>query len=170
VTDQPDRDPRQDLLDAIDQTYAYGVLGYDSPELLVAAFEATVHATLLAAVDIGDAEAWCKTCRRVWEGPRHRCETDVERTLARVRAYAVHAIDAGDTGPGPTLGRLLLQLLDGDTAATEATRPATWLTVGTRDLSISTPDRPPVPCPACRRADQAGLAPDEQHDACTKQQ
>lgn len=24
-----------------------------------------------------------------------------------------------------------------------------------------------VPCPACRRADQAGLAPDEQHDDCT---
>jgi hypothetical protein len=147
VTDQPDRDPRQDLLDAIDLTYAYGVLGYDSPE-----------------------QAWCKTCRRVWEGPRHRCETDVERTLARVRAYAVHAVDAGDTGPGPTLGRLLLQLLDGDTAATEATRPATWLTVGTRDLSTPTPDRPPVPCPACRRADQAELAPDEQHDDCTNQE
>lgn len=29
---------------------------------------------------------------------------------------------------------------------------------------------PPVPCPACRRADQAGLAPDEQHDDCTKEQ
>jgi hypothetical protein len=93
-----------------------------------------------------------------------------EATLARVHAYAVHAIDAGDTGPGPTLGRLLLQLLDGDTAATEATRPATWLTVGTHDLSTPTPDRPPVPCPACRRADQAGLAPDEQHDDCTKEQ
>jgi hypothetical protein len=93
-----------------------------------------------------------------------------EATLARVHAYAVHAIDAGDTGPGPTLGRLLLQLLDGDTAATEATRPATWLTVGTHDLSTPTPDRPPGPCPACRRADQAGLAPDEQHDDCTKEQ
>jgi hypothetical protein len=46
-----------------------------------------------------------------------------EATLARVHAYAVHAIDAGDTGPGPTLGRLLLQLLDGDTAATQATEP-----------------------------------------------
>jgi hypothetical protein len=90
--------------------------------------------------------------------------------LARVRTYAQTAIDAGDTGPGPALGRLLLQLLDGDTAATAATRPATWLTVGTRDLSIPTPDRPPVPCPACRRADQAGLAPAEQHDDCTKEQ
>jgi hypothetical protein len=46
-----------------------------------------------------------------------------EATLARVHAYAVHAIDAGDTGPGPTLGRTLLQLLDGDTAATQATEP-----------------------------------------------
>jgi hypothetical protein len=26
-------------------------------------------------LDIGDAEAWCKTCRRVWDGPRHQCET-----------------------------------------------------------------------------------------------
>jgi hypothetical protein len=59
-----------------------------------------------------------------------------EATLARVHAYAVHAIDAGDTGPGPTLGRLLLQLLDGDTAATEATRPATWLTVGNQGAAL----------------------------------
>lgn len=29
---------------------------------------------------------------------------------------------------------------------------------------------PPVPCPACRRADQAGLAPSEQHDDCAKEQ
>jgi hypothetical protein len=27
----------------------------------------------------------------------------------------------------------------------------------------------PVPCPACRRADQAGLAPGEQHDDCVKE-
>lgn len=85
MTEQPDRDPRQHLLDAIDQTYAYGVLGYDSPELLVAAFEDTVRSTLLAAVDIGEAEAWCKTCRRVWESRAHQCETDAEQRLARAR-------------------------------------------------------------------------------------
>lgn len=29
---------------------------------------------------------------------------------------------------------------------------------------------PPGPCPACRRADQAGLAPDEQHPECAPQE
>jgi hypothetical protein len=28
----------------------------------------------------------------------------------------------------------------------------------------------PGPCPACQRADQAGLAPAEQHQACVKEQ
>jgi hypothetical protein len=28
----------------------------------------------------------------------------------------------------------------------------------------------PVPCPACRRADQAGLAPAEQHDDCASKE
>lgn len=36
-------------------------------------------------LDIGDAEAWCKVCRRAWEGPRHVCESDAERRLGRVR-------------------------------------------------------------------------------------
>lgn len=30
----------------------------------------------------------------------------------------------------------------------------------------TTPNNPTGPCPACRRADQAGLAPDEQHPDC----
>jgi hypothetical protein len=29
---------------------------------------------------------------------------------------------------------------------------------------------PPTPCPACRRADQAGLAPAEQHNGCVNQE
>ena len=39
-------------------------------------------------LDIGEAEAWCKTCRRVWDGPRHQCETDAEQALARVHHVA----------------------------------------------------------------------------------
>ncbi|MDH6610263.1 hypothetical protein M2164_005898 [Streptomyces sp. SAI-208] len=48
-----------------------------------------VAKAVLAAVrehlDIGEEEAWCKTCRRAWDGPRHRCETDAEQRLARAR-------------------------------------------------------------------------------------
>lgn len=40
---------------------------------------------LVDHLDIGDAEAWCKTCRRVWDGPRHRCESDAEQRLSRIR-------------------------------------------------------------------------------------
>lgn len=35
-------------------------------------------------LDIGEAEAWCKTCRRVWNGKDHRCEGDAEQRLAEV--------------------------------------------------------------------------------------
>ena len=36
-------------------------------------------------LDIGEAEAWCKICRRVWGGKGHRCESDAEQRLAKVR-------------------------------------------------------------------------------------
>lgn len=72
-----------------------------------------------------------------------------EATVARVRAYAQTAIDTGDTGPGPALGRLLLQLLDGETAATEATErhPRHGLSVQQEDalwdaVAIPGPDTP----------------------------
>ncbi|HEY9373946.1 hypothetical protein [Streptomyces sp.] len=39
---------------------------------------------------------------------------EAQAAVARVRAYADRAIDAGDTGPGVGLGRLLLHLLDGE--------------------------------------------------------
>lgn len=86
----------------------------------------TVANAVLAAVedhlDIGDAEAWCKTCRRVWDGPGHRCESDAEQRLARVReardriAHSRRPIDAiycldvldealGITPPAPAAGQ-----------------------------------------------------------------
>ncbi|MFD4547233.1 hypothetical protein [Streptomyces sp. NPDC058466] len=36
-------------------------------------------------LDIGEEQAWCKACRRVWDGPRHRCETDAEQQAAGLR-------------------------------------------------------------------------------------
>lgn len=44
-----------------------------------------VLAALQDHLDIGDAEAWCKTCRRVWDGPAHRCASDAEQRLVRAR-------------------------------------------------------------------------------------
>lgn len=40
---------------------------------------------LLEHLNLGDAEAWCKACRRVWEGPHHACGSDAERRLAHAR-------------------------------------------------------------------------------------
>jgi hypothetical protein len=37
-------------------------------------------------------------------------------------------------------------------------------------LNGQQPHTVPGPCPACRRADQAGLAPTEQHDECVNQE
>ncbi|MGQ4343539.1 hypothetical protein [Streptomyces sp. SAS_275] len=68
-------------------------------------------------VDIGDAEAWCKTCRRVWDGPRHQCESDAEQRLARVREHVVTLLAASDNTPGVLGYRTLLGLIDGKAAA-----------------------------------------------------
>jgi hypothetical protein len=61
----------------------------------------------------------------------HSTATHADTTLTRIRAYAQHAIDTGDTGPGPAIGRLLLQLLDEQPApaATEATKPGLVVTI-----------------------------------------
>ena len=80
----------------------------------------TVADAVLTAIeehlDIGDAEAWCKTCRRVWDGPRHRCESEAERRLAKVRElrndlrgitgarWIAEALDSILNAPNPTAG------------------------------------------------------------------
>jgi hypothetical protein len=70
----------------------------------------------------------------------------VERQLATLRAACISLTARGFDSLSATW---VLQLLDGPTeaAATRAT-----------------------PCPACSRADQAGLAPAEQHPACVDEE
>lgn len=72
-------------------------------------------------LDIGDAEAWCKICRRVWDGKRHRCESDAEQRLGTIREKAVEWAalappdDWGDTTQDTVMadvGRFLLQIID----------------------------------------------------------
>ncbi|NUS89378.1 MAG: hypothetical protein HOY75_43435 [Streptomyces sp.] len=56
--------------------------------LPLSARRAVANAVLGAAreqIDIADEEAWCKSCRRVWDGPHHRCESDAEQRLDRIR-------------------------------------------------------------------------------------
>jgi hypothetical protein len=59
-----------------------------------------VMAALDRFLDIGEAEAWCKTCRRVWDGPSHRCESNAEQRVAALYEQWVKA------GP-PPLGTLI---------------------------------------------------------------
>jgi hypothetical protein len=87
----------------------------------------TVRRTIADAVlnaieehlNLGEAEAWCKTCRRVWNSPGHRCESDAEQRLAQARdAVALHrkgligdrelyaVIDAGPVTQPGALGRV----------------------------------------------------------------
>jgi hypothetical protein len=41
-------------------------------------------ADLTQRLDIGDAQAWCKTCRRAWNSATHQCETDAEKQAYRL--------------------------------------------------------------------------------------
>lgn len=65
--------------------------------------------------------------------------TQAEAAIARVRAYAQTAIDAGDTGPGVHLGRLLLHLLDAPPA--DDTQPTRHVHVTIRHPDGRTADR-----------------------------
>lgn len=44
-----------------------------------------VLGAILNHLDVTDAQAWCKSCRRAWEGPGHYCASDAERRLSRLR-------------------------------------------------------------------------------------
>lgn len=104
---------------------------------LFAATEFDLADTALSAfteyLDIGEAEAWCKTCRRVWGGPGHRCESDAERRLARVRdlatrleEFAENALKTDDRDLYAALAHDLRARASTDepgTAATQATEP-----------------------------------------------
>ena len=83
TTDQmPVRDVREDLLDAIDSTYAYGVLGYDTPEILADAYRDAIL-----------------TERPEQPGPDHPADGHTANPGAETPAYAwTHAIDTIDDG------------------------------------------------------------------------
>lgn len=66
--------------EAFSNNYQPGV-GLDT-----AAMTTAVLGALTDHLDIGDAEAWCQTCRRAWDGKHHRCESDAEQRVARVHA------------------------------------------------------------------------------------
>ncbi|MGW1533905.1 hypothetical protein [Streptomyces aureus] len=134
MTDQPTA--RQPFADAIECAIGLNINcgGTDGVhrvrDAVLTAIEEHLH--------LGEAEAWCKTCRRVWDGPRHRCESDAEQRLALARnAVALHRQGLLTTSE-------LYAVIEADALS--------------------------VPCPACRRADQAGLAASEQHDDCAKEQ
>jgi hypothetical protein len=56
-------------------------------------------------LDIGDAEAWCKSCRRVWEGKQHRCESDAERSVTQVGDLYARWVKAGPPPLGTPMSR-----------------------------------------------------------------
>jgi hypothetical protein len=76
--------PTGELREALAATFAEKIDGTEGCANRYRLADAAL-ATLTARLDIGDAEAWCKTCRRVWDSKRHRCESDAEQRLAKVR-------------------------------------------------------------------------------------
>jgi hypothetical protein len=65
--------------------YEHGLTGNDVPGSHYRGEANAVLTALEEFLDLGDAEAWCKSCRRVWEGRRHRCESDTEQRLATLQ-------------------------------------------------------------------------------------
>lgn len=81
-----------------------------------------VMAALDRFLDIGDAEAWCKVCRRVWDGPRHQCESDAEQRLALAREIHQEACRTARAEAGPHALCSMCDALD-QSAPAAADRP-----------------------------------------------
>ncbi|MFE7972980.1 hypothetical protein [Streptomyces shenzhenensis] len=62
----------------------------------------TAIGALTAYLEFGPEDAWCKTCRRVWDGKYHRCESEAEQRLTRVRDALDQFNDRGVIRPGHT--------------------------------------------------------------------
>ena len=72
---------------------------------IVDEFTAAALTAVRQHLDIGEEHAWCKTCRRVWDGPQHRCESDAEQTVARVTALHEQWVKAGPPSLGTPVAR-----------------------------------------------------------------
>ncbi|MFF1284373.1 hypothetical protein ACFVY4_26975 [Streptomyces sp. NPDC058299] len=65
--------------------YEHGLTGNDIPGSHCRGETNAVLTALEEFLTIGDAEAWCKSCRRVWEDRSHRCESTAEQQLATLQ-------------------------------------------------------------------------------------
>lgn len=102
-TDTADNPLRDVLARAIELADEHSCQMQDGPDYRALA-AASLH-TMRQHLDIGEEEAWCKICRRVWEGPRHRCESDAEQRLSAAR-------DLRDDLRGITGARWIADALD----------------------------------------------------------
>lgn len=72
-------------------------------------FSSRLTVAVLAAItqhlDIGEAQAWCKYCRRAWNSPAHRCESDAEQRLQRIAQLRDQWLMAGAPPLGTPLAR-----------------------------------------------------------------
>ncbi|MFJ2000287.1 hypothetical protein [Streptomyces chartreusis] len=101
------------LLDELSIPAASGPVESSLREHLAAVFAAQIDGTegcanryrladaaltaLTAYLDLGDAEAWCKACRRVWDSKHHRCEGDAEQRLSQARDTCQQLLAEADT-------------------------------------------------------------------------
>ena len=77
---------REEIIRALRSTVAQpGEILTDEQAWAICDQADTVLAAVREHLDIGEEQAICKTCRRVWDGPGHRCESDAEQQIARIR-------------------------------------------------------------------------------------
>ncbi|MFI5814915.1 hypothetical protein ACIA7S_28650 [Streptomyces sp. NPDC051643] len=65
--------------------YEHGLTVNDTPGKHHHGEASEALAAITSYLTIADADAWCKACRRIWEGPRHRCESDAEQRYAALQ-------------------------------------------------------------------------------------
>jgi hypothetical protein len=125
-------------------------------------------------------QLWGQRRWTAWKSARVRAR-NADATLTRVRALR-------DDLRGITGARYIADMLDNILNSAADERPGVYARMVNRPLSDSTVAairarlesgttptrrvrcRPPVPCPACARAGQAGLAPTELHPECRNQE
>lgn len=87
-------------------------------------FVDAVLAAVTEHLEIGDGQAWCKYCRRAWDSPRHRCESDAEQRVQRIAELRDRWLMAGAPPLGTSISRWWDKRLAELGATLDGRRPA----------------------------------------------
>ena len=95
---------RASIAAAVDRVFDAWQQGIGETRPQDAVTEAVLTA-ITSHLDIGEEQAWCKYCRRAWNSPAHRCESDAEQRVQQIARLRDQWLMAGAPPLGTSINR-----------------------------------------------------------------